>query len=119
MIVFQKKISSTFIAFILCVLGLYLTSSSLVVLNESTEFLQSYAQDDLSDVKIESIKDTKLLMKLVEVEKGKTRVMLKLSQTLYSDMVYLLTISLVLFILLLLMIIYFVFRSKKYQRTSL
>ena len=101
----------------LCVLGLYITGSSLMVLNKSTDFLQSYAHDDLSDVKIESIKNNKLLIKLLEVERGKTRVMLKLSQTLYSEMTYLLTIVLVLFFLLLLMITYFVFLSKKHQRT--
>ncbi len=116
MVIIQKKISATFIAFILCVLGLYFTSSTLVVLNESTEFLQSYADDDLSNVKIESIKDTKLLMKLLEVEKGKTRVMLKLSQTLYSEIADLLMIGLILFFLLLLIITYFVFLSKKHQR---
>ncbi|WP_114325997.1 hypothetical protein [Candidatus Colwellia aromaticivorans] len=116
MVIIQKKISATFIAFILCVLGLYFMSSTLVVLNESTEFLQSYADDDLSNVKIESIKDTKLLMKLLEVEKGKTRVMLKLSQTLYSEIADLLMIGLILFFLLLLIITYFVFLSKKHQR---
>jgi len=109
----QKRISATFIAFLLCALGLYFTGSSLVVLNESTEFLQSYAHDDLSDVKIESIKDTKLLMKLLEVERGKTRVMLKLSQTLYSEIAYLLTIGLVLFFLLFSINLYFTISLKR------
>jgi len=112
MVAIQKKISATFIAFLLCTLGLYFAGSTLVVLNESTEFLQSYAVDDLSDVNIESITDTKLLMKLLEVERGKTRVMLKLSQTLYSEMAYLLTISLVLFFLLLLIIL--ILKVKKF-----
>lgn len=107
MVTIKKKISTTFVAFMLSVLGLYFMSSSLVFLNESTEFLQSYAVDDLSDVNIESITDTKLLIKLLEVEKGKTIVILKLSQTLNSEMTYLLTIGLVLFFLLFSINLYF------------
>lgn len=109
----KRKISTTFVAFMLSVLGLYFMSSSLVFLNESTEFLQSYAVDDLSDVNIESITDIKLLIKLLEVEKGKTIVILKLSQTLNSEMTYLLTIGLALFFLLFSINLYFAIKLKR------
>lgn len=96
--------------------GLCFSVIYLVKFIDSNEFIQDYMQplniDNAVHIAVH-IDDIELLKAMIVTAEGETDIVFKMSQYLTSDMISLIVFNSILFLILLLISIYFIFRLKK------